>query len=67
MVATLDGESEAITIDELRDAAVALARVDGSAVIDVGGGTIDASTMASRALRILADAGVPTTIGQPPR
>jgi hypothetical protein len=64
MVATLDGESEAITIDELRDAAVALARVDGSAVIDAGDGTIDASTMASRAVRIFADAGVPATMGQ---
>jgi hypothetical protein len=64
MVATLDGESEAITIDELRDAAIALAGVDGSAVIDVGDGTIDASTTASRALRILGDAGVSATIGQ---
>ena len=64
MVATLDGESEALTIDALRDAAVALARVDGSAVVAVRDGTIDANTMASRALRILADAGVPATIAQ---
>ena len=40
MIATLDGESEAITLDELRDAAAALARADGSAVIVTGRGGV---------------------------
>jgi len=66
MVATLDGESEPITFDELRDAATALDRVDGSAIVAIDDGTLEASASASRALRILADAGVPATMGSQP-
>ena len=33
MIATLDGESETISLNELRAAAAALARADGSAAI----------------------------------
>ena len=66
MVATLDGESEPITIKELRDAAKVLARVQGSAVVSIGDGTPKATEMAGQALRIFADAGVPAEIGQRP-
>lgn len=60
MIATLDGESEPITIKELREAAKVLARVEGSAAVSVGDGPT-ATSMAGQALRILADAGVPAT------
>ena len=66
MVATLDGESEPITIKGLRDAAKVLARVHGSAVVGIGDGTPKATEMAGQALRIFADAGVPAEIGQRP-
>jgi hypothetical protein len=66
MVATLDGESEPITIKELRDAAKVLARVHGSAVVGVGDGTPKATEMAGQALRIFAEAGVPAEIGGRP-
>ncbi len=66
MVATLDGESEPITIKELRDAAKVLARVEGSAVVGIGDGSPEATTMAGQALRIFADAGVPAAMGQRP-
>jgi len=61
MIATLDGESEPISIKDLRDAAKVLARVEGTAVVRVGGGTPEATSMAGQALRIFADAGVPAT------
>jgi hypothetical protein len=61
MIATLDGESEPITIKELREAAKVLARVEGSAVVAIAGGSPGATSMAGQALRILADAGVPAT------
>ena len=66
MVATLDGESEPITIKELRDAVKVLARVEGSAVVGIGEGTPEATSMAGQALRIFADAGVPAEMGQQP-
>jgi hypothetical protein len=66
MIATLDGESEPISIKELRDAAKVLARVDGSAVVVIGDGAPEATSMAGQALRIFADAGVPATTGQQP-
>jgi hypothetical protein len=61
MIATLDGESEPITIKEVREAAKVLARVDGSAAVSVGDVTPAATSMAAQALQILADAGVPAT------
>jgi hypothetical protein len=66
MVATLDGESEPISIKELRDAAKVLARVRGSAVVSIADGTPEATSMAGQALRIFADAGVPAEMGQRP-
>jgi hypothetical protein len=62
MVASLDGESEHVTPEELREAAAALARVEGSAIVAFDDGTVAASTSMSKALRILADAGVPTAV-----
>jgi hypothetical protein len=66
MVATLDGETEPITIKGLRDAARVLARVHGSAVVGITDGTAKATEMAGQALRLFADAGVPAEIGQRP-
>jgi hypothetical protein len=63
MMATLDGESEAITLGELPETASALARADGSAVISTSATGIGAASLAEQALRIFADAGVPTTTG----
>jgi hypothetical protein len=65
MVATLDGESEPIKIDELREAAKVLKRVSGSAVVAVREGTPKASAAAGQALLIFSDAGVSASIGQP--
>jgi hypothetical protein len=67
MVATLDGESEPITIKELRDAATVLARVNGSAVLALGDGTPQATSVAAQALQIFTDAGVRAAIEQPSR
>jgi hypothetical protein len=61
MIATLDGESEPITIKDLREAAKVLARVEGSAAVSVGDGTPESTSMAAQALQIFADAGVPAT------
>jgi hypothetical protein len=62
MIATLDDESEAITLDELQKAAVALARADGSAVIATAAAGFEARSLAKQALEILADAHVPATM-----
>ena len=59
MTATLDGESEPITIKELREAAKVLARVEGSAAVSVGDANPTATSIAAQALQIFADAGVP--------
>lgn len=61
MVATLDGESEPITLAELPEAAQALARANGSAMIATGAAGTGAASLADEAHRILAAAGVPTT------
>jgi hypothetical protein len=61
MIATLDGESEPITIKDLREAAKVLARVEGSAAVSVGDGTPESTSMAAQALQIFADAGVSAT------
>ena len=66
MVATLDGESEPITIKGLRDAAKVLARVHGSAVVVVVDGTAQATSMAGQAVQIFGDAGVRAAMGQRP-
>jgi hypothetical protein len=66
MVATLDGESEPITVTDLREAAKALVRVDGSAVVRVGDGSPEAISMATQALQTFADAGVPATTAHQP-
>ena len=63
MTATLDGESEAITLAELPEAAQALARANGSAVIATSSTGTGAASLAEEAYRILADAGVPTAMG----
>jgi hypothetical protein len=63
MIATLDGESEAITLAELPETARALANADGSAVIATGAPGSGAATLAGEAFRIFASAGVPTTTG----
>ena len=63
MTATLDDVTEPITPKELREAATALARVDGSAVITVAAGTPEAIAAAGKALQMLTDAGVPATTG----
>ena len=62
MIATLEGESEPITFDELPATAAALARADGSAVIATPSTLVDAGSPAERAAGILARAGVPTKV-----
>jgi hypothetical protein len=61
MIATLEGESEAITITELRAAATALAGVSGSAVIE-SATTFEALSLAEQAFETFSNAGVPTTM-----
>jgi hypothetical protein len=61
MTATLDDVTEPITPKDLREAATALARVDGSAVITVADGTPVAIAAAGKALQMLSDAGVAAT------
>jgi hypothetical protein len=62
MVATLDGASEAITLDELRAAAGALARADGSATIETAATAFEARSLAQEAFESLSDAGVPSEL-----
>jgi hypothetical protein len=61
MIATLDDESEPISLKELRAAADALARADGSATI-TSAPTIEARARAQELREILSKAGVPTTV-----
>jgi uncharacterized protein DUF4328 len=61
MIATLDGESEAITLAQLPETASALARSNGSAAIATDGAGTGAATLAQEAFRIFAAAGVRTT------
>ena len=60
MTATLDGQSEKIKLDELRAAAKALARADGSVVI-AAATSYDARLLAEQVTKVFADARVPTT------
>jgi hypothetical protein len=62
MIATMDGESEPITLDELRVAAEALARVNGSAVIETIGTSFGALSLAEQAFDVLTSAQVVTTV-----
>ena len=62
MIATMDGESEPITLDELRVAAEALARANGSAVIATVGTSFGALSLAEQAFEVLEDAQVPTSV-----
>jgi len=62
MTATLEGESEAITLAELREAAAALARANGSATIMAADGSVEARSLAEQALEVLTTARVPATI-----
>jgi len=61
MIATLDGQSEAISLSELKAAAGALARADGSAAI-VTTTNVETRAMAQQALGVLSGAQVPTTL-----
>ena len=63
LVAELDGESEPLTLDELRAAAEALARAGGSATVQVAGPAGPAGADGHQVLDILSDAGVATTYG----
>jgi hypothetical protein len=60
MIATLDGVSEGISLDELRAAAQALARADGSVVI-AAATSFEARSLAEQVSKVFADAQVPTT------
>lgn len=62
MIATMDGESESIALDELRVAAEALAKANGSAVIETVGTSFGALSLAEQAFEVLEDAQVATTI-----
>jgi len=62
MIATMDGESEPITLDELRVAAEALAKVNGSAVIETVGTSFGALSLAEQAFDVLTRAQVSTTV-----
>ena len=61
IVAELDGESEALSIHELRKAAAALAGVGGSASIHLESSGDSERAVAREAVSILGNAGVPTT------
>lgn len=62
MIATLDGASEAVTLKDLRAAAAALARADGSAVIAAEAASFEARSLATEAHEIFNNARVPTTM-----
>jgi hypothetical protein len=62
MIATLDGESEAISLQDLRAAVDALARADGSAVIAATPTNFDARRLAQQVFEMLSAAQVPTTM-----
>jgi hypothetical protein len=62
MVATLEGESERITLGDLPATAEALARAGGSAVIAWREGSLEARPLAEQAYQVFANAYVPTTM-----
>jgi hypothetical protein len=57
----MEGESEALSVDDLRAAAEALGRVGGTASIRIHGVGDAARSVASQAFQILGNSGVPTT------
>ena len=61
IVATLDGESETMTLAEVRAAAAALAKADGSVLIATTGTTFEARALAEQVLQAFVDARVPAT------
>jgi Domain of unknown function (DUF4328) len=61
LVAEVEGESEALSVDDLRAAAEALGRVGGTASIRLHGAGDAPRSAASEAFAILGGAGVPTT------
>jgi hypothetical protein len=61
LVAEVEGESEALSVDDLRAAAEALGRVGGTASIRIHGAGDASRSAASEAFAILGGAGVPTT------
>jgi hypothetical protein len=61
LVAEVEGESEAVSVDDLRAAAEALGRVGGTASIRLHGAGDAPRSAASEAFAILGGAGVPTT------
>ena len=63
IVAEMEGESEALSVDDLRAAAEALGRVGGTASIRIAGPGDVARSAASQAFQILGNSGVPTTFG----
>jgi hypothetical protein len=60
IVAELEGESETVTLDDLREAAAALAKASGSAIVTVVGEAADVRWTAREAAQALRDEGVPT-------
>jgi hypothetical protein len=60
VVAEIDGESEVVSLDDLQDAAAALAWAGGSAVITTTGKAANARWAAREIARSLRDSGVPT-------
>ena len=56
MIATLDGESEPITLRELRAAAEALARANGSPSIAPATASFEARSLAEEAFEVFKDA-----------
>jgi hypothetical protein len=61
LIAEMEGESEALSVDDLRAAAEALGRVGGTASIRIHGAGDAARSAASQAFQILGNSGVPTT------
>lgn len=60
IMAEIDGESEVVSLDDLQDAAAALAWAGGSAVVTTSGSAANARWAAREIARSLRDSGVPT-------
>jgi hypothetical protein len=61
LIAEIEGESEAVSVDDLQAAAEALGRVGGTASIRIHGAGEAARSTAGQAFQILGNSGVPTT------
>jgi hypothetical protein len=61
LIGEMEGESEALSVDDLKEAAEALGRVGGTASIRIHGAGDSARSAASQAFQILGNSGVPTT------